>query len=384
MAINQQNKIRVVWLSQKYDGHSFFTSSSNILAKLNSQNFSITCIYLEKRSEELDLLEALGCRVVYLGRAGTTKIFNPLILWKLIRYLRDNPADILHCHRHKATLYGSLAAWITKIPVVFSHVHGLNRTRSILRRLTNRVLYKIVSKVIAISYAVQKDVLTSNPDLPSEKIIIIRNSVDVNKFSNVNITKQKAREILGLPQEAFIFGTVARLVPTKGQSYLIDAFARVRQSVPNVHLVFVGNGRLESELKNQAVDLGCREDITFAGQRDDIPQVLCAFDSFLLPSVAEGFGLSLIEAMASSLPCIATAVGGIPEIIMDERVGHLVPKQDSDALAKSMLECCFASGEERQKMGSAACDLVKTCFSNDAYTLELKKIYEDEFIKRKK
>lgn len=379
-----ENKINVAWLAHRYvEGFSFFASNSKVMVKLNAQNFSMTCIYLEKGSDAPNILEAKGCRVVYLGQERATKIFNPFILWKLVKFLKDNPIDILHCHRHKATLYGALAAWITGIPVVFSHVHGLKRTRSALRRLTNRILYSIVNKVIAVSDAVKEDVMVSNPRLPSEKIIVIKNSFDVDKFSNINITKQESREILGLPQEAFIFGTVARLVPTKGQSYLIDAFAKVCRSIAKVHLVFVGSGRLESELKQQAAHLSCLDAITFAGQREDVPQVLCAFDSFVLPSIDEGLGVALIEAMSVSLPCIATAVGGIPEVIVNEKVGYLVPCKNPDALAKAMIECCSVSEDERRRIGSAACEMVNARFSEDIFTAELKKVYEDELRKKK-
>jgi glycosyltransferase involved in cell wall biosynthesis len=384
VAVVSKDKINVAWLSQRYiEGDSCFPGNTRVMDKLSEQNFNLAFIYLGKSSSAPNILETLGYKVTYLRQSRAMKVLDSVTLWKLIRYLRDNPTDILHCHRHKATLYGSLAAWVAGVPVVFAHVHGLKRTRTILRRFTNRIIHNKVTNIIAVSDAVREDVIAFNPSLPREKVLTIRNSIDVDKFSHVRIGKQEARTMLGLPKESIIFGTVGRLVPTKGQSYLIDAFARVRRSVSNAHLVFVGEGPLESILRHQAADLGCLDVTTFTGQRSDIPILLRAFDCFLLPSIAEGLGLSLLEAMAASLPCIASNIGGIPEIIINETLGHLVPAKDPEALAEAMMNCVDASEDARHEMGRAASALVKTSFSTDIYVKRIQQLYETALSEKK-
>jgi len=374
-------KIKTAWLFQKYDGCSFF--ASGVMEQLHSQNYSMTCIYLEKRSDAHNILEDFGCRVMNIGHEGTARVFNPFVLWRLSKFLRDNEIDVLHCHRHKATFYGSLAASIARTPVIISHVHGLKRTRTLFRRLVNCILYRIVGKVIVISESVRRDVLESNPRLPVSKVIIIRNSIDFKKFDNDSISRQEAREIIGLSENAFIFGTVGRLVPTKGHKYLISAFVKVWRTIPNAHLVVLGNGKLEAELKEQAARLGCADAITFAGRRNDVPQLLRAFDVFVLSSIAEGLGVALLEAMAASLPCIASAVGGIPEIIYNEEVGYLVPPQDPDALSAAMIACYSAPEQDRRRMGEAASKMVEQFYSDDLYVEKLDKIYKEELIKNR-
>jgi len=374
-------KIKTAWLFQKYDGCSFF--ASGVMEKLHSQNYSMTCIYLEKRSDAHNILEDFGCRVMNIGREGTTRVFNPFVLWRLLKFLRDNEIDVLHCHRHKATFYGSLAASIARTPVIISHVHGLKRTRTLFRRLVNCMLYQIVCKVIVISESVRRDVLESNPRLPVDKVITIRNSIDFKKFDNDSISRQEAREILGLSGDAFIFGTVGRLVPTKGHKYLISAFIKVWRLIPNAHLVIVGSGKLEAELKEQAAQLGCSDAITFAGRRNDVPRVLRAFDVFILSSIAEGLGVALLEAMAASLPCIASTVGGIPEIIYNEELGYLVPPQDPDALSAAMISCYSASEQDRRRMGEAATKMVERLYSDDLYVEKLDRLYKEELIKNR-
>jgi glycosyltransferase involved in cell wall biosynthesis len=375
----QNGKIVVVWLFQKYEGRSFY--ATGVMSRLNSPSFSTTAVYLAKLSDAPNPLEESGCRAVYLASKGATKMFNPVLVWKLAKFLKQNKVDILHCHRHKAALYGILAARIAKTQVIFVHVHGLNRTSNILRRIENHFLFGKVNKVIAISEAVRGDVGASNPTLPSEKVITIKNSIDFEKFADVNIPRQQARQMLGLPEDAFVFGTVGRLVSTKGQSFLIEAFAKVRQSIPKAHLVFAGDGRLESKLKQQAVRLGCLDVITFAGLRNDIPQVLRAFDCFVFPSIAEGLPGALLEAMAASLPCIASAVGGIPEVLNDKKLGYLVPAKNVDALAVTMLECASKSQQERRLMGQAARDTVEKLYSDEVVVANLEKLYKEELCK---
>lgn len=347
------------------------------MEKLHTRNFPMTCVYLEKRSNAPNPLEKFGCHVLYLETKGATSKFNPFLLWKLARFLKDNRIDILHCHRHKATFYGALAAKMAKTPVVFSHVHGLKRSRTLMRRLLNRLLFRMVNKVITVSESVRRDVLLSNAPLAPSQVVAIKNPVDVDKFSNILITKKQAREMLNLPEAAFVYGTVGRLVPTKGQSFLIDAFAKVLEAVPTARLVFVGSGRLEADLKKQATDLGCLDAVTFAGQRNDVPEILRAFDSFVLPSLAEGFPGSLLEAMAASLPCIASAVGGIPEIICDEKMGYLVPSRDSNALFQAMMACYSASERDRRQMGQTGYEMVLQSNSFDVYYSILEKLYEE-------
>lgn len=374
----KDREIITAWLFTKYDGRVFYING--IMAQLNAEQFPMTGVYLEKHSDMPNPLEDVGCKVVYLASARATKRFNPAALWKLVKFLKDNQVSILHCHRHKATFYGVLAASLAKTPVIFSHVHGLRRTRTVLRRLKNRLIHGMVSKVITVSDSVRDDVLASNPHLSPEKVITIRNSIDVTKFADVKATKEDARNILGLPQNAFVFGTVGRLVPTKGQSYLIEAFAKVYQINPTAHLVFIGDGRLENELKEQALHLGCLDAITFSGHRTDVPEVIRAFDGFLLPSLAEGLPASLLEAMAAYIPCIASAVGGIPEVIDCEKLGYLVPPKDSEALAQAMIEFSQKTDQERLLMGRAAHDHVERFYSQSVFVEKLEELYRNELL----
>jgi glycosyltransferase involved in cell wall biosynthesis len=372
----QNGKIAAAWLFQKHESPFFY--ATGIVARLNTPQISTVAVYLEKRGEIHNPLTEIGCCVEYLASKGSTKFFNPFLIFKLARFLKQNNVDILHCHRHKAVFYGTLAAFIAKTPVIFAHVHGLNRTRGLIRHIENRLLHRKVAKVITVSDSVRRDVLACNPHLLPENVITVKNSIEFDRFANVDISKSQARHILGLPEDGFVFGTVGRLVPTKGQSYLIEAFAKVRRSLPKAHLVFIGDGRLEADLKKQAADLNCLDAITFAGARSDIPQVLRAFDCFVFPSIAEGLPGALLEAMAASVPCIASAVGGIPEVLDDKKLGYLVPAKDAESLAAAMADCAKMPQADRDEMGTAARNTVERLYSHDIVAKKLETLYKDQ------
>jgi glycosyltransferase involved in cell wall biosynthesis len=375
----RDGKIVVARLWQKYEGR--FPALPKVLLRFNSDGFSTVCIYLEKRCDKPNYYEEQGCKVVYVSVKGATGMFNPLLVWKVAKILKKNKVDILHCHRHKATVYGTIAAKMAKVPVVFSHVHGLDRTRNPLRRLENRLIFRRINRVLTIGEAVRKDVVASNPGIAAEKVISIGHGIEFEKFTEVDITKAEARKLIGVPVQAFIFGTVGRLVPTKGQADLIAAFAKVQKVVPGVHLVLVGDGRLEQELKQQAANLGCQNAVTFTGKRTDVPKVLRALDCFVFPSVAEGVGCSLLEAMASSLPCIGSQVGGIPEILNDKKVGSLVGVHDIDELANVMIEYAAKSEQERAEIGKNACERVRLYYRDEIVLAKLEQVYKEEFEK---
>ena len=153
--------------------------------------------------------------------------------------------------------------------------------------------------------------------------------------------------MLGVSPDPFVFGTVGRLAPTKGLPYLIEAFSRAKEEIPSAQLVLLGNGNGPSraELEQQASKTSCRDSIHFLGHRDDIEQLYRAMDIFVLSSIAEGMPRAILEAMAAGVPCIATEVGGIPEILPNRDVGRLVPARDPQALAWAMIDFAQSPAE---------------------------------------
>lgn len=298
---------------------------------LDSRRFETICVYLTKNSDKPNFFKEKGCKVFYVSKKNRFRMFNPWVIWKLSRVLKREKVDILHCHRHKPTVYGVIAATLAGTPTVISHVHGMSRTKNLKRKLTNFFVFKKVNKIVTIGEAVREDVLKTNPSVQPDKVVSIGISIDYQRYVNVPLTKSQAKERLNLPQDSFVFGTVGRLAPTKGQTYLIRAFEKVKEALPSVQLILIGDGRLRNQLKYQAVETSYTDCVHFLGHRDDVPELLRAMDVFVFPSLAEGMGKALLEAMAAGVPCVGTKVGGIPEIIINNETGFLVPPKDENA-----------------------------------------------------
>ncbi len=340
-------------------------------------------IFLKGNPGEKNLLREAGYEVLYLSNAKRVGAFRFSALAGLVRILKERRVDLLHCHAHKATVYGTMAAAMAGTPVVLTHVHGLGRTRNLRRKLTNLLLFRRIQRIVCVANSVKEDVLRSNWRLPAEKVIVLENSVDYGRFANVSVSKADAKQMLGLPFDAFVLGTVGRLAPTKGLSYLIEAFSAVRAQRPSAHLVLLGDGPCRAELEQQASAMSCLDSVHFLGRRGGIEQLMRGMDVFVLSSVAEGMPRAILEAMACGVPCIATKVGGIPEIIDGQDVGRLVPPKDKDALAEAMLSLAEAPAKYLMDCTERARERIRTNFSHDVVAKKLENTYEMEMLRRK-
>lgn len=364
-------------LWSKYDGK--VTSVNDLVLRLDKKRFNVLFIFLRGDAGEKNSLREAGYKVVYLSSARRIDAFHFSVLSRLVKILKEHKVDMLHCHAHKATVYGAMAASLAGTPVVLAHVHGLGRSRNLRRKLTNLLLFRRVNRIICVAHSVKEDVLRSNWRLPGGKVAVLENSVDYERFADVSISKANAKQMLGLQADAFVFGTIARFGPYKGHSFLVSAFQKVKSEVPSAHLVLIGEGPLKKDVQQQAAAAGLDQFIHFLGQRSDIPAVLGAMDVFVLPSIgSEGMPRALLEAMAAGVPCIGTSIGGTPDVLCNSDVGYLVPPGDADALAEAMIEGARAPEQERNALVERAKERIRTQFSHDVIKNKLEIIYEME------
>lgn len=345
---------------------------------MDKKRFNVLFVFLRGDAGERNSLAEAGYKVSYLSIAGRMNAFRFSVLSRLVQILKEHNVDVLHCHGHKATVYGAIAATLAGTPVVLAHVHGLGRSRNLRRRLTNLLLFQRIQRIICVAHTVKEDVLRSNWRLPAEKVAVLENSVDYQRFADVSISKTDAKQRLGVPAEAFVFGTVGRLAPTKGLPYLIEAFGKVKKQKPSAHLVLLGDGPCRAELEQQASSIACHDSVHFLGHRSNIEQLIRGMDVFVLSSVAEGMPRAILEVMAAGIPCIATAVGGIPEIMSSPDVGRLVPPKDAAALAEAMMSFANAPAQHLISLAEKARERVHSHFSHDVITKKLGDIYESE------
>lgn len=249
-------------------------------------------------------------------------------LWKLLRRLR--PA-VLHSYNLAAIEYAFTAA-LAGVPVRVHAEHGrdasdpqgLNRKHNLLRRW----LVPCIDRYIPVSADLQRW-LAQVVGVPPAKTLLIANGVDTERFR----PRAEGRE-----GEDFVIGTVGRIQDVKNHKGLVEAFALLRAMLPQrrLRLAIVGDGPLFDALQRQVRDAGLEDAVWLPGSRTDIPELMRSFDVFALPSIAEGTPVTILEAMATGLPVVASRVGGIPEVVDDGATGLLVPPSDAQALADAL------------------------------------------------
>jgi glycosyltransferase involved in cell wall biosynthesis len=265
------------------------------------------------------------------------------------RELRALAPDLVHTNSTKMHLMGGAAARLRRLPVVW-HMRDLliePGARSWLRRAVRTVR----PEVIAISEAVaaQFEGLRC-------RVHVVHNGVPLEQFAPGE-APSGLRYQLGIKPGAPVACVVGRLTPWKGHPVLLSAWARVSRRMPEARLLVVGEVAFweqsyEQELREVAVELGLEECVRWLGFREDVPELLRASDLLVLPSIDEPFGRVIIEAMATELPVVATNSGGVPEIVVDEQTGLLVPPGEVDPLAEAIAELLSDPARARQ-MGAA-------------------------------
>jgi glycosyltransferase involved in cell wall biosynthesis len=302
-------------------------------------------------------LTAMGVPVIALGR---TPGFHPSLAVRLAHVIKEHDIDVVHCHHYSPYVYGLLASVMRPhVKLVFTE-HGRlsDAAPSRKRRLVNPLLSRWPGKVCAVSADLRNHMVAEG--FPSRRVGVTYNGIDPGQRPNPG-QRESARAALGLPNDAFIVGTVGRLDPVKNLPSLLQTHAFLVTSHPQVRTVIVGEGSERQALERQAADLGITRSITFAGYRADVRFLMAAFDVYLNCSTYEGVSLTILEAMASALPVIATRVGGNPEVVIDQETGLLVREQPR--LLADAIGSLIHDERRRHAMGDAGRFRVKRHFS---------------------
>ena len=286
----------------------------------------------------------------------------PLSDWRALRALRRimrrNSYDVVHTHTSKGGIIGRLAARLEGVPRIVHTPHGhvfygyYGASLTQLFVWLERWAAGFTDCIIALTQADLEDHLRFRI-APRERFCVIHSGIDFSMLGPGSAGRATVRRDLGIDADGVVIGTLGRLTAIKGQGDLLEAFAMVQSRVPEAWLLIVGDGEERANLEAQAGALGIAARTVFAGWRDDIADVLGAMDVFAFPSINEGMGKALVEAMYCCLPCVATSVGGIPELIRHEREGLLVPAAAPQALTAGILRL-LASEAERARLGAAA------------------------------
>lgn len=285
----------------------------------------------------------------------------------LMRLARQTGAALFHANGTRAMFYAGLAARLLDRPVIW-HLRIWRSDPKL-----DWLLARLATRTIAISEVV-KARLQRWPRAHS-RCVVVSNGLDLEAFRSQTDQRQ-VRESLQIPADARLIGTVGRLVPEKGHAYLLEAIAQLRRHCPSLWLLVVGDGPERATLEQKARELGIANRTHFTGHRTDIPDLLSAMEVFILPSVAEEFGRVLIEAMAMERPVVATAAGGVPEVVEEHVTGLLVRPADPSALADSV-QLLLTDPLRAQIMGKAGRQRVETHFTSRLHAQRIEQVYAE-------
>ena len=301
-----------------------------------------------------------GVRLVIL--ASLVREVSPLkdllavvALWRLLR--RERP-HVVHTHSSKAGVLGRVAAWLARTPIVIHTIHGWpfhDCTLPFVRWLwvtTERVAARCTDRLIVVTPRDRDKGLGAEIGSPLQ-YVVIRSGVDVTPYLDGASHRAAVRHALGIPEVAPVFGSVTRLSPQKDPRTLLAAAALVIRQVPDAYCVIVGDGPLRGELEHLAHEFGAGSRVLFTGIRRDIPALLSAFDVFVLSSLWEGLPRVIPQAMAASLPIVASGVDGVAEVLEDGVSGLLVPPRTVHNMADRII-CLLTDRDLAQNLAKNA------------------------------
>ncbi|NQT32161.1 MAG: glycosyltransferase family 4 protein [Candidatus Omnitrophica bacterium] len=320
-------------------------------------------------------IRALGIPVS-VWEMPTARTLNVFHIWKKARELKvlihRSEADIVHANGNRAQFYASLAARGTKASLLW-HVREAEKDLF----LYDWFLASSAEKIICVS-EVAADIRFKHLPGIQRKVINVYNGVNTSKFYRDEAGRNSVRQEFGIKGNNIFIGIIGLLVPRKGHLFLIKAIKRLSREYPGIRLLIAGktvNPGYTESLRRAAREEKCEDNIIFAGERTDIRAILSALDIFVLPSRREGFSRVLLEAMACSVPIVATNITGNSEAVVDGESGLLVPFMDVKAM-ENAIKHLIKDKDHARKMGENARIRVEKFFTLDKHVEDMQQLYK--------
>lgn len=294
----------------------------------------------------------------------------------LFRYIRKNKPDIIHTQLETSDILGNIIARVLGIPSVCT-LHTLiapsNKRTSRLRKLIHRIsLQLFCNKVIAVSNITRRHFIQLG--MKPEKLITLYNGIDISKFNSTHSLTTQRKSLFNLNHDDIVLITVAVLREPKGIQYMIHALPSLLNKFSNAYYIIVGDGEYRQSLEELAQTMGLADRVRFLGYQENIPSLLSASDLFVFPTLNDALPTVLLEAMAAGLPVVATNVGGVPEIIVHEKNGLIMPPANISSLVHAC-DRLLSDRELANQMKEAGRETVTKRFNIHLQVANLRDLY---------
>jgi L-malate glycosyltransferase len=366
------NRSRILFVNYSLSMGGIETMIIDMIRLLPAEQFQAEVAVFEGGGSLERTLEENGTPVHRLGKREGIDVG---LFWRLRALIRNRKINVVHSHNYSAWLYCGVALrGLSDVRHIHTEHSGVAQSR--IRYAVERTLSKVTDSVVAVSDHVA-DVLTNQVGIESSRIKLILNGVNTKRFVRNADRRFRARQDLGLGNSLVVVGIVARLAPIKNHAYLLRAIAALSGLAENVRLLIVGDGGERKKLEKMAIELGINTRTLFVGERRDTEELLNAMDIYALSSTSEGMNLTLLEAMSSALPVVATAVGGNTEIVLHDKTGYLVPPDDI-AKFSNAIERFISDEQLRIAFGDAGRASVDKRFNEHAMIQQYCALYRNE------
>ena len=342
-------KIKVLQLQNRYNVNAS-DLAEQVIQGLPTRTYEVTTVFLRGRPKPGEP-ESRAVRSVYFDLSNaSTKGLRLKALWRLYRHCRTQGYDAVIAHRFKPINMMMLLNVCLRIPACIGVLHGLGEYDRTYRRWESRSLISKAWRMVGVSRAVCDDLINCDAGFNSFNVRQINNAIDISRAEGLQHSRQQARQMLGLPQDAFIIGTIGRLVPAKGHLQLLEAFSAIKDEYPHAQLAIIGEGRLRQEMESMIQARHMEGRVSLLGSRDDALQYVKAYDVFVMSSVTEGLPLALLEGMSARLPVIGSDIDSMRPILEDCGA-RIYPVGQPLALAERLREVISLAPQERAMEG---------------------------------
>ncbi|MEW5958584.1 MAG: glycosyltransferase [Chloroflexota bacterium] len=303
------------------------------------------------------------------------RFFEFAALLKLFYFMKENRIDLVHLYGLQADVLGRLAARLAGVPAVVSAIRGPEPWRQWYHSWLDRSTSGLVDLYISNSEAGRQTALEREKISP-QKVVTIHNGIDLTRFDGVDFEVDALRRTYGLTANTPLVGVIANLRPMKGHADVIAALPLIIEQIPDIRFMFVGRDDMNGAIHSLAQESGLAQHIIFTGFHSDVRPFYQLFDLFLLPSTWEGCPVSILEAMAMSKPVVATAVGGVPELVVDGQTGRLISPHCPQSIAGAVV-ALLKEPAAAQQMGRAGRSHVEEHFTLPKMIVQIEAVYDE-------
>ena len=344
----------------------------NLVQGLDTSRFGVEVACLKRWGALLPEMEATG---VPITEYKTTSLYNHTAVWNQVRFLkhlRKRHIEIVHTYGFHSNVFAIPAARLAGAAVVVASIRDTGEHLTPMQRRVEKLFCRMADCVVTNAEAVRKRL--TDEGYAAEKIVVIHNGIELTRYARKPAESGLHRE-LGVPSNTPLVAVFARLNELKGIEYFLRAVAGLIHRFKHVRFLVVGDGSSRLELEKYAQQLGLTKHVVFLGFRLDVPTLLSEISVSVLPTLSEGLSNSLLEAMAASVPVVATRVGGNSEVVQGGITGLLVPPRDSEALGRAIAQF-LDQPSLGTKFGLAGRERVTKRFALDQMTRATERLYE--------